>query len=265
MWPLRSFAVCVTRLSLESVRPLFRFMGSKDGQVKLDRTGILFRVADAHFILTAAHGLQTIVQANIPLFADFSTRHRIPIPIVEAQFHTTEERVGRDVAAIAIPPSVVADIPAHRRFLTAADIDTEPRSKPGFYLAFGFPTDWYRKVQDTQITDPLSFLAEIFEGELNPGSLFHPNVHIALTFEPNAINALTGEESSLPRANGMSGCGLWRIANRSKAEMVAWSADKIRLVGIQHRWFDQRQYIQGTWITYALGLIRDSYPSLERP
>jgi hypothetical protein len=40
--------------------------------------------------------------------------------------------------------------------------------------------------------------------------------------------------------------------------MVAWSADKIRLVALQNRWFKQRQYIQGTWIVYALGLIRDT-------
>ena len=62
----------------------------------------------------------------------------------------------------------------------------------------------------------------------------------------------------------MSGCGLWRIANYSRKEMVAWSEiDKIRLVALQHRWFKQRQYIQGTWIAYALGLMRDTHRSLR--
>ncbi len=237
--------------------------GFQDKQVKQNRTGVLFRIADTHFILTAAHVMQEIIQARIPLLADFSTRHKIPIPLVEGWFHMTEEKDGRDVAAIAIPPSVVADLPAHRQFLTLADIETEPESKRGFYLAFGFPTEWYRKDQDLYRTDPLSFLTAIFEGELNPDAFFDSKVHIALTFEHNAINALTREELSLPQVNGMSGCGLWRIVNYSKAEIVAWSADKIRLVAIQHRWFNQRQYIQGTWITYVLGLIWDNYPSLR--
>ncbi len=237
--------------------------GFQDKQVKLDRTGVLFRIADSHFILTAAHGLQDIIQAGIPLLADFSTRHRIPIPLAKGQFCTTEEKGGRDVAAILIPPSVVADLPAHRRFLTMADVDTESQAKRGFYAVFGFPTAWYRRVEDVQRNDPLAFVASIYEGELNPDAFFDPKVHIALTFERSAINALTGEPRELPPVEGMSGCGLWRIANYSRKEIVAWSADKIRLVALQHRWFKQRQYIQGTWIAYALGLIRDTHPSLR--
>ena len=144
-----------------------------------------------------------------------------------------------------------------------ADIDTEPQPTPGFYAAFGFPTEWYRKVEDVQRTDPLCFLGAIYEGERNPDAFFDPKVHIALTFEQDVVNAVTGEQRDLPRAFGLSGCGLWRIANYSKENIVAWNADKVRLVALQNRWFEQRQYVQGTWIIYALGLIRDSYPSLR--
>ena len=45
--------------------------------------------------------------------------------------------------------------------------------------------------------------------------------------------------------------------------MIGWNADKIRLVAIQHSWDDRRQYIKGTWITYALRLIWECYPSLQ--
>jgi hypothetical protein len=40
--------------------------GFQDDEVRHNRTGVLFRIADTHFILTAAHDLQTIVQAGIP-------------------------------------------------------------------------------------------------------------------------------------------------------------------------------------------------------
>ena len=58
--------------------------GCQDNQVKLDRTGILFRLVDTHFILTAAHKLLKIVGYEIPLYADFGKTKRIPIPLVKA-------------------------------------------------------------------------------------------------------------------------------------------------------------------------------------
>ena len=76
------------RLIEAATVPLYGF---QDNQVKQDRTGILFRVADKHFILTAAHRLRKILGAEIPLLADFSVRHRIPIPLVQGKFWMTEE------------------------------------------------------------------------------------------------------------------------------------------------------------------------------
>jgi hypothetical protein len=248
------------RLIEAATVPLYGF---QDNQVKQDRTGILFRVANTHFILTAAHGLWQILGAEIPLLADFSMRHKVPIPLVQAKFWMSEEEDGRDIAAIEIPISVVADLSPQRQFLTMADVDTEPQPRPGFYAAFGFPTEWYRKVEDIQRTEPLCFLGAIYEGKLNPDAFFDPKVHLALTFEQDVIDALTGEQRQLPNAKGLSGCGLWRIANYSNADIVDWNAGKVRLVAIQHRWDDRRQYIKGTWITYALRLIWDEYPSLR--
>jgi len=132
--------------------------GYQDNQVKQNRTGVLFRIADTHFILTAAHDLFGIIENHIPLYADFSRTHQAPIPIVESKFNGTEEENGRDVAAIELPTSVVADLPENRRFLTMADLDMEAQPKKGIYAAFGFPTAWYRRVEDVQRTDPLAFL-----------------------------------------------------------------------------------------------------------
>ncbi len=142
--------------------------GFQDNQVKQNRTGVLFQIADLHFIVTAAHGLYEILREQIPLLADFGRTHRIPIPLVEARFHYTEENNGRDVAAIELPSSVVAEFLPERRFLTMADVDTEPRPQNGLYLVFGFPNAWYRRVEDVQRTDPLCFIGSIYGGELNP-------------------------------------------------------------------------------------------------
>ena len=99
-----------------------------------------------------------------------------------------------------------------------ADVDTEPRPQNGLYLAFGFPNAWYQRVEDVQITDSLCFLGSIYDGELNPESFFDPAVYIALGFEQRCQNVFTQEEKILPEINGISGCGLWRLANYSSAE-----------------------------------------------
>ena len=84
-----------------------------------------------------------------------------------------------------------------------------------------------------------------------------------MNFDQSAITALTQEERLLPAVSGMSGCGLWRIVPDSKVEMEKWTADKVRLVAIQHRWNAKRHYILGTWVSYAIGLIWKEYPSLR--
>jgi len=236
--------------------------GFQNDEVRQDRTGILFRIADAYFILTAAHNLQAIIQARIPLCADFSVTHHVPIPIVEAEFQATEEG-GRDVAAIRLPLSVVEEFPPERIFLTMADMDCKSQPTKGFYALFGFPNAWYRRVDDVQRTDPLAFVGSLYDGEMNPDAFFDPAVHIAMGFDQQAINALTHEEVTIPHINGLSGCGLWRIAPYSKAALTNWNPGKVRLVAIQHRWFSRRCYVQGTWIGHALDLIRDKYPTLQ--
>jgi hypothetical protein len=237
--------------------------GFQDNQVKQDRTGVLFQIADSHFIMTAAHGLDGILREQIPLLADFSKKHRIPIPLVKARFHYTEEKNGRDVAAIELPPSIVAEFLPERRFLTMADVDTEPRPQNSLYLVFGFPNAWYRRIEDVQTTDSLCFLGSIYDEKLNPDTFFDTAVHITLGFDQRCQNVLTQEEKILPKIHGISGCGIWRLINYSAAQIDGWNPSKIRLVAIQHRWFERSKYIQGTWITYVLRLIWDKYPSLR--
>jgi hypothetical protein len=240
--------------------PIYVFQNE---EVRQNRTGVLFQIADSHFILTAAHKLHEILRAEIPLLADFGKTHRIPIPLVKGRFHYTEENDGRDVAAIELPDSVVTELLPERRFLTMADVDTEPRSQNGLYAVFGFPNEWYRRAEGVQRTDPLYFLGSIYDGAMNPHSFFDPAVYIVLGFEQRCQNVFTHEERILPKIQGISGCGIWRIANFSRADVEGWNPQKVRLVAIQHRWSERRHYIQGTWISYVLELIWKNYPSLH--
>ena len=83
---------------------------------------------------------------------------------------------------------------AERQFLTLADLDTAPISKEGCYAVFGFPSAWFTKVDRVYRTEPLVYLASIYEGDRNPDSFFDSRVHIALQFDQRCRNVFTQEE-----------------------------------------------------------------------
>ena len=86
---------CVTRIDRASVPVL----GVQDNEILHDRTGILYRIADEHFVLTAAHYLHQIVKANIPLYLSMNKPGVLPLYLGKAKCYSTEDE-GRDVAAI---------------------------------------------------------------------------------------------------------------------------------------------------------------------
>ena len=109
---------CLRRIDRVSV-PI---LGVQDDQIRHDRTGVLYRVANDHFILTAAHSLQKIVEANIPLYVSMNKPGVTPVPLCDARFHWTED-VVRDFAAIWLPPETVQEIVQHKDFLSRNQFD----------------------------------------------------------------------------------------------------------------------------------------------
>lgn len=85
------------------------FYAVQDDQVKRDRSGVLLRIADEHFILTASHKLKAIVEAQIHLYVGWDEVEKVPVPIPDAIFHTTEED-NRDVAAIKLPNCTLGEL-----------------------------------------------------------------------------------------------------------------------------------------------------------
>ncbi len=55
---------CIPRID----RATITTVGIQDDEIKHDRTGVLYRITDDHFILTAAHKLRGIVDLEIPLY-----------------------------------------------------------------------------------------------------------------------------------------------------------------------------------------------------
>jgi hypothetical protein len=255
-------------------RATVAFYGVQNEKIVKDRTGVLLRIADTMFILTASHDLREIVQNNIPLYVGWNERTELPIPLHDSRFLTTEyesqlgERdVVRDVAAIKLGESAAKEILAGGRIpISLCDIDTNQDHSPALFVMFGFPQAWFRVDQNGPKCSPLIYLTGIYAGEhwSDAQVEYDPKVHLLLDFKQDAL-AANGQTQTLPGyegIKGVSGCGIWRVTGLH-GSFDNWRPDQCKLVAIQHRYYEKPGYLHTTWIRYGINRIFDDYPELR--
>lgn len=251
---------CIQRIEKYTI-PI---LGVQNNSIVHDRTGVLYRIGDRYFILTAAHYLESYIQYAIPLYISLNSSTKLPLPLAKAVFHTTEED-GRDVAAISLPPELASEIEPHREFLSQSEVWRHNESVPGFYVFFGYPMDWSGIVlSKTEIhSHALAFACCEYTGKSHSTAFYDKAVHIQLEFDCKAVNPIEETPAKIPTIKGISGCGIWRVADWSPHGFCRSSPAEPRLVGIQNHWFPDLKYIQGTRIGFVLSLILANYPDVK--
>lgn len=246
----------LTRLEAECLPRIEKFTVPfyylQNNEAKRDRTGVLYKVAGKHFILTASHDLRTIVEKDIPLFIDYADINSSPIPLTTSMFHCNEKR-SRDVAAIILPDEVVRELIETKEFLTHRDVKLSDEAADALYVMFGFPGAW---------PCPLVYLSGPYNGQADR-DFFNPLIHIELDFSQSAVSVLGKKTKQLPRLHGVSGCGIWKVTECSQESFDHWRPEQVSLVAIQHRWYEIRKCIRGTWVGSVLALIQDNYPDVS--
>lgn len=198
----RKVADFIRRVHDEAVptfeRATVAFYGVQNGRIVKDRTGVLLRIADAMFILTASHDLREIVQQNIPLCISWNERTEMPIPLHDSRFHTTEyesqfgERdVVRDVAAIKLGESAANEILAGGRTpISLCDINMDQDRSPALFFIFGFPQAWFQVEQTGPKCSPLIYATGIYDGE-------HSMLRVSDTIRKFISYSISNEKHSL--------------------------------------------------------------------
>jgi len=243
------------------------FYAIQNDQVKRDRSGVLLRIGDEYFILTASHNLKAIVESQIHLYVGWDEDEKIPVRIPDAIFHTTEED-SRDVAAIKLSKEAAKRILTTKRAISMRDIRVEPERSPGMFFICGFPQAWTSVSSEEIVSKPLPFITRFFRGETSPNASikYDPVIHALFDFNRNAIGADKLENVVLPSfqgIRGISGCGVWRVVDWDADSVDSWNADDCKLVAIQHRYFEREKYVHTTWIKFALSRIADDYPEMQ--
>ena len=238
-----------------------------EGELKLERTGVLFQIAGYKFIITAAHNLRDYDPKEIiPCFAH-AKETQFPIPFSEATFYYTESneiRSVRDIAAIKLTESQIENIPDYWQFLSMPQVGHDSEIDDSFYFVMGFPShqEWYAQ-ENWRDPKPLPYATRITNPESS--KIFDPKVHLALSFNRQAVPLASKDGSShpitLPRIQGMSGCGIWKVFPAGIAPNN-WNIRHVRLVGIQNR-CKHDEYILGTQIRWVLHRLVDDFPEIK--
>jgi hypothetical protein len=264
----RAFHAALTKACIPRIdRATVPIIGVQNDRIVHDRSGVLYRIGDKHFVLTAAHYLRSIVEHNIGLLISVNRADVAPLPLAEARFLSTEYPDGdvtsicRDIAAIYIPDDVAMEVAKYKDFLYHNQINLAP-DPHGLYLFYGYPEQWAgHLITETGIVSKaLAF--STFEDCLDPGSVqnYDAEVHMVLNFSQSAVQAMTGTVEQLPRLPGISGCGIWRVGERQGRRAMPKTDETLTLVAIEHGVFNGLGRVKATRIRYALDLIATEYP-----
>jgi len=239
--------------------------------LKQNGTAILLRVADKHFLVSAAHVLDFTFYHSFQYFTtssyDENSLFRLKFisrqssakpPNVPSNSPQLRDDDPIDISVAELSPETVQELQKGKHFLQLADLDgSELRTAAGI-IVFGYPTDFSISKPDFFESFPLPFVTTILQ---HPPEQRDANAEILLYYPATCTDANeTAMDSPDPR--GLSGCGIWRLS-QPPTHPDLWNVDDIRLVGIQHRWRSRKRYLVGSSIRHVINMIWFSYPDLR--
>jgi hypothetical protein len=257
--PKKQLDECAAEIAKSSV-PFYTISQGKGCQ---ERSGVLFRIAERHFILTCAHGIKNIYK-----------KHGFPAyigPLVEESGHPIRlvdcpiilaKKSNLDLAVIELTNDVVERLLPTNRFISVAEMDMQAIARPACYLISGFPSEGTTQDDTGHGVKTLGmwYVTLLHRGELNPDSEYDQNIHLILHFGRQAIGQ-DGTPSDVPQPHGLSGCGIWRLTNEETWEN--WKPEDAKLVAIQHRWGGRHDYVIGSWVRLAIQMVWHRYEELR--
>jgi len=264
----------VKACTLEIARCTVPFFAHHNGTVISNGTGTLLEIADRHFVLTAAHVLDHATIHNIPHYLPPSANGGSLIHLNKVRAYTTPVPRNRvetdpemrnddpnDVGVVELTPEIAALLLPARRFARLHELDKRKGHDQAMYMVIGYPRA-FMKMLDAEgskiYTEPLRCVTELHRGELPDRD---PDAHIFLTYPKEGID---GEDNPYisPHAIGISGGGIWRLADSTKPAEL-WKAEDAKLVAIEHSWHAAKRYVRGTSVAMALALIYGYNESLR--
>jgi hypothetical protein len=248
------------------------FYAVQNGELKQCGSATLLELGDKNFILTAAHTFDALTALNLPTFVTNSVHGAKLIPFnkvgicrpnTKDPFHRTDDPF--DICVGDLPAEIVNELKKGKRFLHLNQLDPFERvNVHSWYCALGYPTEMnqsdYRK---RALSYACTYNTFLYRGERGLPERFDHSVEILLDFHEDRNTNDDGTKGPLTDPHGMSGCGIWRLA-QGGCVMEAWKPEDIRLVGIQHGWDTVHHVLRGTRVGFAIQMIYKSHADLRQ-
>lgn len=226
-------------------------------------TGTLFRIGDRHFLISAAHVVETMNKAGAWAFTGDFVADGSVVPRVRLNGSRASLMVGNhDLAMIELAPEFLAKIP-NRRFLTLLDFAYDRPGEGDEYMVFGFPAELSNATDE----DVLQQTGILFPTTCVPvGDRLLENYESRIHLLFNLPRNVTDQDGmAMPKSlEGISGCAVWRFL---RGTVQKFDIEAVRMIGIETHVYKASNLIRATiwgavltvlWVNY-----QDVRPAME--
>lgn len=263
-------AGCCTRLAKQTVALYIEH----EKKIIQNGTGVLFRVADRSFIVSAAHVFDPTIHHRAPLFVGLPHAGVAPMSLAGSTIIASAPTPGSnppdrdedpyDVAVVLLPENVVDSLKEGFEFATMADVDLDDDDHIGsYYLLMGYPNmlSHAGAQNDTGHSELFPYGTITYR---DSGAQPRNGQEFLLEWGRSATSGDDGKIIALPNPRGISGCGVWRL-RRPPVGPAEWSPDHARLVGIEHTWRKDECMVRCTRFRVVVELLYRELDDLRRP
>lgn len=232
---------------------------ARGGLPVVEGSGVLLKIADAGFLVSAAHVMAGVIKDGRGLFMGLADEADI-LNLGGLDVQVSDDRDHVDVAYMRLPASVVDTISAHRPFLRLDQVDTaRRRPEKGMYIVAGYPRGQTQADGETGVihSKPYCLSTTLYDGDLANSK---EGTSIVLSFTPHWVVEDNGDSVRPPAMLGISGCGIWRMVGEQHPTPGHWDATLIRLAGIEHGTVGNA--IKGLLAFRLVDSIRQNHPDL---
>lgn len=251
--PLRAIGETMHR----RVCPLYTF--GYHNRIHISGSAIPFRAEGFRFLLTAAHVCFDSSKAPIPLFTMGAEEPRALCGRRGAWEFEPGSTPDIDLCVMALDDDLADELERVYQFVTPAETSVTKPKTPGIhYLIAGYPAE------RNSIKHSISPLAtHLVTGDIKATAEAFPNksddFHFVLGHPGKTVPTYTGNRFRVPKVQGMSGGGVWRI----EIDIPRKLSTSPLLVGIGIEYHKTKRVFVATRVQAAIPLVNDLY-RLER-
>lgn len=254
-------------------------VGAKSPVVRQIGSGTLLAVADAHFVVTAAHVLRH-AQSHGMTVGVSSGDNQSFTAITGDWMLTTSSDGGASDDQFDIAVSRLSPNQLHRfagvTFVRIADVSFERDLTSGYFVVSGYPGIW-SSVPEANETSMNSGLLQYgtyaFSGNTSALAGYDPERHFLLEASPATMldpqgkpvvfRTRLGHHASMPSdLAGVSGSSVWIIGDL-RFPISSWNQGLARIVGVQTGVYPSRGAIKFTRWNAVTTLIHSAFPDLR--